>query len=233
MGASVHAALEDLYRRRKRNPYDKITLVGLLDKYETAWENRPSDLKIVNEELTENDYFLQGKRILTDYYQTHHPFDKEETLSVEERIDVNIEGFKVMGFIDRLALNKTNGNLEIHDYKTAKTIPDESYLKNDRQLSLYQIGVRKKYPQYEGRDVEVIYNYLKHNKEIRFKKTETEINDVKKEIVGLIQTIELAAWENNFHPRVGKLCNWCEFSMICTAFQERDEKQGIAEKIKE
>jgi len=222
MGSAVHGVLEDLYGRQKRHPDEKIMLIWLLDKYGTIWEKRPPDVKVIKEGMTEEDYFLQGKQILIEYYQTYQPFDREETLSVEERIDINIEGFKVMGFIDRLALNKKNGNLEIHDYKTSQTLPDAAYLKKDRQLSLYQLGVRKKYPQYENCGVEVVYNYLRFNTEFRFKKTEEEINAVKKEIVGLIQTIELASWENDFPPRVGKLCFWCEFSTLCPSFQKTD-----------
>jgi len=223
MGTSVHSVLEDLYRRHKRFPDDRITLIWLLDKYETVWkENLTPDVKVIKAEMKEEDYFLLGKRILTEYYQTHQPFSREETLSVEERIDVNIEGFKIMGFMDRLALNKENGNLEIHDYKTSGTLPDAEYLKKDRQLSLYQMGARQKYPQYEDRDVEVIYNYLQFNKEFRFTKTKEEIEAVKKDIVRLIQTIELAFWENNFRPCTGKLCRWCEFSSLCPAFQKTD-----------
>ncbi|MDR2944762.1 MAG: PD-(D/E)XK nuclease family protein [Methanosarcinales archaeon] len=220
MGSAIHGSLEDLYKKQKRFPDEKVPLAQLLDKYETIWkEKRPPDIKIIKEGTTEEDYFIQGKLILTEYYQTHQPFSREETLSVEERIDINIEGFKVMGFIDRLALNKENGNLEIFDYKTSGTLPDAAFLQKDRQLSIYQMGVRKKYPQYADRNVEVIYDYLKFNKEFRFQKMEDEISAVKKDIVDLIQTIELASWENDFKPRVGKLCRWCEFSEICAAFE--------------
>jgi len=223
MGSSVHSVLEDLYRRQKRYPNEKITLIRLLDKYETVWnENKTPDVKVVKTEMKEEDYFLLGKRILTEYYRTHQPFSREETISVEERIDVNIEGFKVMGFIDRLALNKENGNLEIHDYKTSGTLPEATVLKKDRQLSLYQMGARQKYPQYEDHNVEIIYNYLQFNKEFRFTKTEEEIEAVKKDIICLIQTIELAFWENDFRPCTGKLCRWCEFSSLCPAFQKTD-----------
>ncbi|WNY23746.1 hypothetical protein MmiHf6_10610 [Methanimicrococcus hongohii] len=220
MGSTVHESLEYLYRRQKKMPDADISLILLLDKYETIWdENWSEDIKIVKEGMTKEDYFLQGKKILADYYKNNQPFDKEKTLSVEERIDVNIEGFKIMGFIDRIAVNNETGNLEIHDYKTSGRLPQISDLQNDRQLSLYQIGARKKYPEYDEKEAVVIYHYLKFNEEFRFHKTDEELNAVKNDIVDLIQTIELTSWENNFKPRVSKLCNWCEFSTICPAFQ--------------
>lgn len=225
VGSTVHGVLEYLYMRQKRFPDGTVTLVRLLDKYETDWNvNWTPDIQVIKEGMTAEDYFLQGKQILTGYYRTHKPFDREETLAVEERIDINIEGFKVMGFIDRLALNKENGTLEIYDYKTSGTLPDAAALQNDRQLSLYQMGVRKKYPQYEDREADVIYSYLRFDKEFRFRKTPEEIETAKRNIVDLIQTIELAAWENNFEPRVEKLCRWCEFSTICPAYQNVADK---------
>jgi len=228
MGSTVHEVLEDLYRRQKRSPDEKIMLIQLLEKYENLWnENWTKDVKIVKEGMTKDDYFISGKQILTEYYAQYQPFDREITLSVEERIDLNIDGFRIMGFIDRVALNKENGNLEIHDYKTSGTLPDISVLQNDRQLSLYQMGVFKKYPQHAKTNPEVIFHYLKFNQEFRFKKTEEEIEAVKKNVVDLIQTIELASWENNFKACVGKLCGWCEFSALCPAFSKSKNNEIV------
>ncbi|WNY27829.1 hypothetical protein MmiEs2_00020 [Methanimicrococcus stummii] len=222
LGSAVHESLEFLYRLQKKMPTADIPLILLLDKYETIWNsNWSDDVQVVKEGMTKDDYFLQGKKILADYYKNHQPFDKEETLAVEERIDVNIEGFKIMGFIDRVAVNKETGNLEIHDYKTSGKLPQACDFQNDRQLALYQIGARKKHPEYSERDVEVIYHYLKFSEEFRFQKTDEEIETVKNNVVDLIQTIEFSAWENNFKPCVSKLCNWCEFSGICPAFQNQ------------
>ena len=225
MGTCVHSALEHLYRMQKKSPAEKMMLIELLDKYETEWkENFKPEIKVVKEGTNAEDYFVRGKQILTDYYQKHKPFDQEETLSVEERIDINIEGFKLMGFVDRVALNIATGNLEIHDYKTSGTLPEKKYLQNDRQLALYHIGIQKKYPKMNDKIIEAVYHYLNFNEEFRFQKTENEIEAVKKEVVHLIQTIELASWENKFDARLGKLCRWCEFSSLCPAFQKAEGK---------
>ena len=220
MGSTVHETIEYLNRRQAKTPESDVSLILLLDKYEAIWnENMTKDVQVVKEGMTKEDYFLQGKKILADYYKKHQPFDKEKTLSVEERFDINIEGFRIMGFIDRVAVNNETGNLEIHDYKTSGKLPLISDLQNDRQLSLYQIGARKKHPKYDENDAEVIYHYLRFNEEFRFQKTEEELSAAKNDIVDLIQTIELTSWENNFKPHVSNLCRWCEFSALCPAFQ--------------
>ena len=219
MGSTVHESLEYLYRFLKKYPDQRILLIQLLEKYENIWnENWSNDVKIVKEGMKKEDYFLQGKKILSEYYQEHQPFTHEETLSIEERIDINIEGFRLMGFVDRLALSQ-NGVLKIYDYKTSGKLPDPENLKNDRQLSLYQIGIRKKYPQYAENEIEIVYHYLAFNKEFKFQKNNEEIETVKKNVIDLIQTIEFSSWTNDFPARVGTLCRWCEFSSLCPDFK--------------
>lgn len=221
VGSTVHESLEYLYRRQNKFPNDSISLILLLDKYETIWnENWSKDVKIVKEGMKKEDYFLSGKKILADYFKKHQPFNREKTISVEERIDVNIEGFKIMGFIDRIAVNQETGYLEIHDYKTSGKLPQIEDLKKDRQLVLYQLGAQKKYPEQAKKNTEIIYHYLRFNEEFRFQKTEEEIDSVKNQIVDLIQTIEFSFWENNFKPCLSPLCHWCEFSTLCPAFSK-------------
>ncbi|MDY0267233.1 MAG: PD-(D/E)XK nuclease family protein [Methanimicrococcus sp.] len=226
VGSTVHESLEYLYRRQKKFPNDSVSLISLLDKYESIWnENWSSDVRIVKEDMKKEDYFLSGKKILADYFKKHHPFDLEKTISVEERIDVNIEGFKLMGFIDRVAVNQNTGYLEIHDYKTSGKRPQIEDLKNDRQLVLYQLGAQKKYPEWTEKNTEIIYHYLRFDEEFRFQKTEEEIDAVKKQIVDLIQTIEFSFWEKNFKPRLSPLCHWCEFSSLCPTFLQSRAKE--------
>ena len=227
MGSTVHEALEYLYRYQKKYPGQRLLLIQLLEKYEGIWnENMTADIKVVKEGMIKEDYFLQGKKILSDYYQTHQPFDSEETLSVEERVDINIEGFKLMGFVDRIAVSR-DGILKLYDYKTSGRLPDSAVLENDRQLSLYQIGFSKKYPQYAKNGIEVIYHYLAFNQEFKFQKSDEALETVKKNIVDLIQTIELAAWTNTFPASVGTLCRWCEFSSLCPDFSKSNPESNL------
>ena len=49
--------------------------------------------------------------------------------------------YAVRGVIDRL-VRARDGALEIHDYKTGRRLPSQDELDRDRQLALYEIGVR-------------------------------------------------------------------------------------------
>src|SRR3989344_5583458 len=66
--------------------------------------------------------------------------------------------------------------IEIHDYKTSGTLPNEEQIKNDRQLALYSIAVKEIF---EVEEVSLNWHYLNFNKKISIKKTEEEIEKLK------------------------------------------------------
>jgi len=55
------------------------------------------------------------------------------------------EDYVIRGFIDRLGYCG-NGVYEIHDYKTSGFLPSQDKLDADRQLALYQIGIKEQFP---------------------------------------------------------------------------------------
>src|SRR3989304_2392562 len=57
-----------------------------------------------------------------------------------------------------LILTKVNSLDEIHDYKASGTLPSQDKLDNDRQLALYQIGLKEKFK--DVKDVRLIWHYL-------------------------------------------------------------------------
>jgi len=43
-------------------------------------------------------------------------------------------------------LDMDGDDFEIHDYKTSRSLPTQHKLDNDRQLALYELAIRKKWP---------------------------------------------------------------------------------------
>ena len=82
--------------------------------------------------------------------------------------------------------------------------------KNDRQLVLYSIGVKQRYP--DVRDVRLIWHFLKFDKEIDSTRTDEELEKLKKSTIQLIGTIESA---KDFPANPSGLCHWCRFRSIC------------------
>jgi len=211
MGSRVHDVLEKLYRDLNLSKFNSVE--ELLSFYEDIWEKNWSDnITIVRKGYTVDNYRDTGSRCITDYYTRYNPFDDSKTLGLEQNVQIEIDGHKLTGFIDRLA-QKKDGHYEIHDYKSGQYLPRIEYFGKDRQLALYQIGVEKMWDDAEC--VDLVWHYLAHDKEIRSQRTSEELEDLKSSIVLLIEEIEAASDEDDFPSKESGLCDWCEYKVIC------------------
>ena len=155
LGSLVHETLEKLYQDLS---FHKVnTLEELLTYLREEWKkNFNDDILIVKEEYTPENYLQMAEKFIKDYYQRYYPFDHEKTIAIEDQLFINLDGsgeYKLQGFIDRLA-EKEDGYYEIHDYKTNSRLPSPQSFKTDRQLALYAIGVKLRYP--DVKDVRLV-----------------------------------------------------------------------------
>jgi len=209
LGSIVHNTLEWVYIETKK---EKVpTIDDTIVYYAESWEKGFSlEIKIVKKNLTAKDYFEKGVKFLLDYYVRHAPFN-DNTLEIEKRISIKLnEDSNLQGFIDRLTYNSEAGEYEIHDYKTAANLPTKEKIESDRQLALYSIAIKEKF----GFDKEVvlIWHYLAHDMDIVSRRTNEQLEQLKKDIIHLIKQIET---ETDFPYRESALCGWCEYKNTC------------------
>ena len=211
LGVCVHKTLEKLYRdlmHQKMNSLD-----DLLSFLKKEWNKKPLDnIIIVNNEYTEDNYFKMAEKYIIDYYKRYYPFDQGKTIALEERIEINLDEnkeYKLQGYIDRLT-ETNDGFYEIHDYKTNAHLPLADYIKNDRQLALYMIGVKNNYP--DVKHVKLIWHFLKFDKEVDSTRTEDELEQLKIDTIKIIDQIEN---EKEYKSKPGYICEWCEYQSIC------------------
>jgi RecB family exonuclease len=119
------------------------------------------------------------------------------------------KGHQFIGFIDRLT-RRDDGLYEVHDYKTGQRTPDAQQLRQDRQLALYELGVRQNFP--DAREVKLIWHYIAHDKEFTSSRTPEELSALEKKVSTLIERIEATT---EFPCRQGPLCKWCEYQKLC------------------
>ncbi len=213
MGSRVHETLQRLYRDVMEGVLSKgsgLDGYDLLTFYKKSWEeNWHENVNIVKKQYTPGYYFNIGKKCIVDYYSHYYPFTDSRMLGIEQVIYIFIEGYELIGYIDRISLKEDN-LYEIHDYKTSHYLPAFQSFKKDRQLSLYQIGISERM---KGDGVfDLVWHYLAHDKEIRIRRTEEELNKVKGDIVAVIHRIENT---EEFPARKSGLCPWCDFNPIC------------------
>ena len=92
-------------------------------------------------------------------------------------------------------------------------MPTREKIDRDRQLALYSIAIKELFG-YEKK-VCLIWHYLAHNQKIYSKRTNEELEQLKKDIIELIKEIESTT---KFHSNKTGLCNWCEYKSMCPQF---------------
>ena len=211
LGNIVHETLEWLYSIVKTGIVPSVD--ETIMHYSKIWEeNYKEEDVIIQKGFTAQDYFNKGVRFILDYYLKYHPFD-ENTIDLEKRIEIKLDDkgeYLLQGFIDRLVYNKDMKEFEIHDYKTSSSLPTKEKIDNDRQLALYSIAIKELF----GKDKQVclVWHYLNFNKKICLRKTEEQLEQLKKEVLELIKKIESS---KEFPPIKSPLCKWCEYFSIC------------------
>lgn len=211
LGGTVHKALEWLYKEILKGNSPKID--DIIGFYSTKWEEDYSpDVLIVNKFLTVKDYFSKGVDFLIGYYMKNQPF-KDNTIATEQKVEIDLDESgdkKLIGYIDRLVHNTDINEIEIHDYKTANSVPTKEKIENSRQLALYSIAIKKIYG--KEKKVTMIWHFLAHNIKISARKTDEELEKLRLEVIELIDKIEAT---KSFPSNKSRLCDWCEYKNIC------------------
>lgn len=211
LGKRVHETLEKLYRDlmfQKENSLDDL-ICYLHRIWEENWDD---SIVIVKEEYGPENYLKIGEKFISDYYNRYKPFDQDKTIALEERILIDLDGsgeYKLQGYIDRIS-EREDGCYEIHDYKTSSSLPMADYIESDRQLALYMIGVKNRYP--DVKEVRLIWHFLAFDKEVDSTRSDEELEELKRDTIELIDKIES---EEKFEANPSNLCDWCEFKPVC------------------
>jgi len=215
LGTVVHETLEWFYNKVMEKIIPSIDEVII--HYSEKWaEESANEMLIVNKLMKEKDYFNKGVRFIIDYYFKHQPFD-DNTIATEKQVNINLDETgekRLVGFIDRLVHNIEKNEIEIHDYKTANFLPSKEDLGRNRQLALYSIGIKEEFG--KDKDVKLIWHYLAHNEKIIIKKTNNDLEELKKEVTDLINKIEST---KEFLPNKSRLCDWCEYKNMCDGWK--------------
>ncbi len=166
--------------------------------------------------FTADDYRRAGERQLEVYYGRHAPFDREHTLAVERWIrfplDPEMEVW-FQGKLDRLSRTR-DGLWEIRDYKTGQYLPPQSWLDTDRQLGLYQVGVRRLWPM--AGEIDLVWHFLAHDLELRTRRDLESLEGLRRETLAQIRVIER---DDAFPTRVGAHCQTCSYQPVCPAWR--------------
>jgi putative RecB family exonuclease len=216
LGKRVHEVLERLYRFVKDGRVPSVDKV--VHRFRAFWTEQfdPTRITITRSEFVADTYREIGERCLRNHYRRHYPFDGDETLALEEHVSFALDDggqYLMQGIIDRLVRTR-DGTLEIHDFKTGARVPPQRVLDEDRQLALYQLGLRRRYG--DDTPVRLVWHYLQAGMTLSSQRTREQLDTLRDKTVALIDRIQA---EERFAPKPGPLCDWCEYRGYCPAFE--------------
>ncbi|MFH1830368.1 MAG: PD-(D/E)XK nuclease family protein [Pseudomonadota bacterium] len=216
MGKRFHEVMEKLYAERS---FRDNTAEDLKALFNDLWDrNFGEHVFVIRTDRTAEDYRRIGLDAIEKYYDRYAPFDQGKNLGIEKQLMIGLDNnqtHRVRGYLDRI-VEKEDGFYEIHDYKTSGTLPLQEYLDRDRQLALYEIGLRQAWPDVKKADL--VWHYVVFDKEMRSSRTAEQLEDVKKSTIALIDQIEAA---DKFPPKESGLCSYCAYQDICPLFAHK------------
>ncbi len=137
-------------------------------------------------------------------------------LTVEDRFRVATdEGIMMIGAMDKVE-ELSDDTVLVTDYKTSKYFETASELKSDIQLSVYDVVANIKYPGYKR--IILCLDYLRGDPVYTYR-TEGEREgflNYMLAVYGEMMKLE----KEDATPALNDLCNWCDFTDNCTAYQE-------------
>ncbi len=217
VGKRVHEVLERLYEFVDQGMVPSLPRV--IYRFHMFWEEHfdADRLRIVRQENGFEDYRADGVRSIENFYRRHYPFDQDETLGLERKIQFRLDAdgqYPIRGIIDRL-VRARDGALEIHDFKTGRRIPRQEALDSDRQLGLYELAIREEFD--EPGEIRLVWHYVLRNQTRVSCRNDEQREALRHKTVRAIDSIRNeVAWQ----PSKSGLCDWCEYKGRCPAFQD-------------
>lgn len=241
-GNIIHSCLKFMFERTPLYP----TLDEVINRFDNLWHEKEVN-KIQPDE--EKAYYEDGISMLKNFYRLNQPWNFD-VVDLESKFEILIpdsnlqnppaakqETHILAGIIDRI--DKTaDGNFEIIDYKTSRRMPDQDTLDKDLQMSIYHLGILKRWPHIKPENIKLSLYFLKHGEKITTTRSQKDLEKTKNLIIETINKIKNGVEKNDFPAFPSPLCGWCGYKPQCPMWKhlyakEIPSKEEIEAAIKE
>jgi putative RecB family exonuclease len=212
-GTLVHAALEGLFWNHARADRTEAAAASELAH---AWSALASDPEYVALGLGPDDadsFLADARKLVSNYFRLEDP-TTVETIGVELGVELEQDGMRLRGIIDRLDIGP-DGALTVIDYKTGRA-PSERYeqgrLGGVQTYALLCQRILGRAP------AEVRLLHLRDPVVISAVPTPQTLRGQQRRTSAVWGAIERACVTEDFRPKVGPLCRFCHFKPSCPAF---------------
>lgn len=231
-GSHLHSALKYMFSQDPLFP----TLDEVLNYFRENWSafakasaDKPASTETLSDE-EERIYLSLGEKMLKNFYARNAPWNFT-VVDLESRFEVLLEDPRrkethiLSGRIDRI--DKTDGGYEVIDYKTARSMPSQEKVDRDLQMSIYSLGLQKRWPHLKPENITLTLYFLKHGEKLSTKRTAeataSTANEVLKTVSGINAKISSG---ERFEPTPGPHCGFCPYKPICPAWKHLYKNQN-------
>ncbi len=218
-GGIIHRCLKYMFERLPLYP----AIDEVINRFASLWQEssfaEPACRQGRASEDEKKAYYEDGISILKNFYRLNQPWNFN-VVDLESRFEVIIpdleknENHILTGIIDRID-KPEDDTYEIFDYKTSRKMPSQDNLNQDLQMSLYHLGLIKRWPHLKSENIKLSLYFLKHGEKITTSRTEKDLENTKNLIVNTIREIKKRIENNNFPPYPSGLCGWCGYKPMC------------------
>jgi DNA helicase-2/ATP-dependent DNA helicase PcrA len=202
-GNAVHTVLKNYYDANVGRPEQTAADVVAAFRREFA-------KAVIEDELQRQLYVELGEKHLRILVESR-PRASVDVIAAEATFNFKIGKLNVTGRIDRMD-RLTGSAVRVIDYKTG-TPWDQKDADDSLQLSIYAMGAAQM--NYDPQEL-VLLN-VRGNEEVITGRTPAQLERARRKIEEAAEGI--AAQE--FSPRPGMHCRWCEFARLCPATEQR------------
>src|SRR3990167_7891097 len=217
-GTLIHSSLKFMFEKTPLFP----TLDEVIEFYRSNFP--PAENSIFETEIVRNAYFGEGLKMLKNFYLKNAPWNFS-VIDLESRFEIPLvdekkqETHVLSGKIDRID-KLPDEFYEIIDYKTSKRLPSQESVDNDLQLSIYSLGVQKKWPHLKTEQIKVSLYFLKHGEKLTSSRTTDSIKKTQDDVIDTIGQIRNKLEKNEiFEPIPSPLCDYCSYRSVCPAWR--------------
>lgn len=232
-GTAVHSSLKRMFEKKPLFP----ALDEVLDHFRNSWDV-PDESPEVAKMLMED-----GLSLIQSFYKKNppwnfNPVELESFFQIALEDPETKEQHALTGKMDRIDKLAEDGAYEIIDYKTGKRMPSKDAVDADLQLSIYNMGLLKKWPHLLPEKIKLSLYFLKHNQKIETTRTVKDLEKTKIEILKIIREIDdLQKNKKEFIPTPSALCDWCGYKKMCPMWRhmyagEENQNTKSEEEIK-
>jgi putative RecB family exonuclease len=209
-GTTAHLALQWLF---DLDAADR-TPDTLYELFRKAWlELRDDEFPdLFTDTAAERAWGIESLEVLANYFVIEDP-SRLEPLDRELDMTETLGDITIRGILDRM--EEEADGLVITDYKTGKAPPERYALPAFFALKIYALLIRHRTARTPAR---LRLMYLNGPTVYEIAISDSQLDATQRKLEALWSAINRAIVRDEFPPRPGRLCDWCQYRERCPAF---------------